>query len=342
MISPKAPGGVGGWLTLAIVGVAMLACVPGARAQSELGEKAREAGEQVAQAAGDAAVKARTVFEGDPWLWGNVVAGVIAVIALIVMKAHKPGFLGSPGRDVNGHPAWIWFACALLTLAMLPLGAAAAGFLPGMSSPLSALSGEAQLKQQVVLQGCTYGVGLVTCLLLARLLAAGAPGCGLGIDGKGAGRGVVAFAIVFPLVNLAAIAMVLIHTQVTGKPHDAVAHATLDTLLDNRSNPWAWGLAGLAIIAAPVFEEVLYRGFLQSALVRLTGRAWLSVIVAAAAFAAMHAVGSTGMAWYAVGAIFVLGVGMGAAFERTQSLAAPIVMHVLFNGANVALTVWGA
>ena len=35
---------------------------------------------------------------------------------------------------------------------------------------------------------------------------------------------------------------------------------------------------------------------------------------------------------------FVLSIGLGIAFERTKRIGVPILMHVLFNAGNVAIT----
>jgi membrane protease YdiL (CAAX protease family) len=38
----------------------------------------------------------------------------------------------------------------------------------------------------------------------------------------------------------------------------------------------------------------------------------------------------------------MLGLAMGIAFERTKRLGVPIIMHICFNGLNVALALSGA
>ena len=40
-------------------------------------------------------------------------------------------------------------------------------------------------------------------------------------------------------------------------------------------------------------------------------------------------------------ALFTLGAAMGVAYERTRNVVVPMVMHIVFNGVNVGLTVWG-
>ena len=74
--------------------------------------------------------------------------------------------------------------------------------------------------------------------------------------------------------------------------------------------------------------------------------AWIAIVITAAIFAAMHALpGEKSKAgpvpWIAVPGLFVLAVGMGLAYERTKRLAVPIVMHGMFNLANLVMAAWG-
>ena len=114
-----------------------------------------------------------------------------------------------------------------------------------------------------------------------------------------------------------------------------------------------------AAAAAPLFEEIIFRGHLQtlirSALIRLSSRgpvhigpgeapprggvleyhrpsqpgaqtwhSWLAILLASAAFAAVHPL------WMRP-PIFVLSLCLGYAYERTGLLWTTITMHALFN-----------
>ncbi len=61
-------------------------------------------------------------------------------------------------------------------------------------------------------------------------------------------------------------------------------------------------------------------------------RAVAAIVVSAAVFAAAHY-----SVPVSVPAIFVLGLALGYAYERTGSLLAPITIHLGFNGLNIAL-----
>jgi membrane protease YdiL (CAAX protease family) len=87
-------------------------------------------------------------------------------------------------------------------------------------------------------------------------------------------------------------------------------------------------LIALASIAAPLFEEFIFRGLIFNGL-----RRSLRLLPALAASAAVFAVIHPPLAMLPV---FVLGVCTGFAFERGKGLLAPIVTHALYNGAMIA------
>jgi membrane protease YdiL (CAAX protease family) len=83
-----------------------------------------------------------------------------------------------------------------------------------------------------------------------------------------------------------------------------------------------------AIVAAPVFEEFLFRGFAYPALKHRvgTGRA-LAIVSAAFAFSHLH--------MPSVIPLFVLALALGLAYELTGSLLTSITMHATFNGLMI-------
>ncbi|WP_286831609.1 MULTISPECIES: CPBP family intramembrane glutamic endopeptidase [Kordiimonas] len=80
----------------------------------------------------------------------------------------------------------------------------------------------------------------------------------------------------------------------------------------------------LAAFVAPVVEEVVFRGYLQSALRRQLP-AWGAISVAALVFAAIH--GSLML----LPVYFIIGAGLGYVYERTSSVYAAIALHMLNN-----------
>lgn len=80
--------------------------------------------------------------------------------------------------------------------------------------------------------------------------------------------------------------------------------------------------------AGPVFEELIFRGVLFYKMNRLfAGRPWITVIVLAAVWSAIHYTYSPVVIFI----IFVEGVLLGAALLKSRSLYVPIVMHICWN-----------
>lgn len=91
-----------------------------------------------------------------------------------------------------------------------------------------------------------------------------------------------------------------------------------------------------AVLTVPVFEEILFRGLLQSVLTAALGRPWLSIAAVSILFAAMHPYPTH------LAALLILSIGLGYAYEKSGSLWQPIFIHILFNGINVAAVLLGA
>jgi membrane protease YdiL (CAAX protease family) len=99
----------------------------------------------------------------------------------------------------------------------------------------------------------------------------------------------------------------------------------------------AWGGRGVVaaslfgtVIAAPVLEEIVFRGLLFATLRRRLS--WpLAAVLSAAIFAAAHGYGAAGF-----GSVFVSGVLWAAAYEKTGSVLPGTAAHVANNVAAAA------
>lgn len=101
---------------------------------------------------------------------------------------------------------------------------------------------------------------------------------------------------------------------------DALANLLAESLgpLD-RANAW------LLALASGVAEELFFRGALQAEV----GIVWASLI-----FGAAHFLPRRELALWSVYAV-AMGFGLGALYDWTGQLAAPIAAHVLVNGINL-------
>lgn len=87
-------------------------------------------------------------------------------------------------------------------------------------------------------------------------------------------------------------------------------------------------LALLAVVLAPLFEELFFRGFLFRGLARTWG--WpLGAIVSGAIFGAVH------LQLTVFIPLFGLGVVLAWVYERTGSIWTAILLHAVFNGLSV-------
>ena len=90
---------------------------------------------------------------------------------------------------------------------------------------------------------------------------------------------------------------------------------------------WLW-LIGLTVLAAPLCEEFIFRGLLQGGL-RRSLPAWQAIVFSAALFAIVHP--SLSML-----PVLLLGLCAGWAYERSGTLAAPMLVHAGYNAAILA------
>ncbi len=199
------------------------------------------------------------------------------------------------------------------------------------------------LRGVAVSNGISYLAGVAAAIGLVSMASKAAPESGCKLHWIDVPVGLGLFLLVLPIVLLANNLTVLIHQGLAEEgTTKAIAHPLLELMVENRGDGWTWVLIAATVIGAPIVEEVVYRGFVQSAFFRLTNHAWISVIVTAAIFGAMHTLGpaESSSPWYAAVTVGFLGLCCGGAFERTKRLGVPIAMHAAFNAGNVGMAMW--
>lgn len=273
------------------------------------------------------------------WL---TLAGAAVLSALIAVVAYRKRLHvlpreGEAARDVSPCPTPLWFAAAMLMFGATMMTAALLVFF--RQAPPSA---GATPRDLFIFNAAAQGVGILAGVVLLVQLARRAPRAGMGLSWRGAMLGALAFLAALPFVQAMGVGVRIAQTLASGVTVDPVAHNTLRVLLDDPSDRWGWGLAGIAVLGAPLAEEILFRGFLQSAFRGWLGGPWAAIGCSSLLFTLVHVGDATGMGAPGVAAIFVLSLGLGWSFERSRSIAAPIVMHMLFNAANVAMAVYFA
>lgn len=85
------------------------------------------------------------------------------------------------------------------------------------------------------------------------------------------------------------------------------------------------------VVAAPVAEEILVRGYLYGKLRRTTS-VWLAALVTSVMFAALHLPGAEGLQWNAAVDVFTLSIFLCILRDITGSIWAGILLHSIKNG----------
>ncbi len=98
----------------------------------------------------------------------------------------------------------------------------------------------------------------------------------------------------------------------------------------------AFALTLFSVTMAPLFEELMFRGFLYPVLARRIGM-WASIILTSAGFALLHAQ-QLASAWGPVLIIFLVGGTLTWIRARTRSVASSVLVHLAYNGTLGILT----
>lgn len=220
---------------------------------------------------------------------------------------------------------WAWMIAAQVAFTALP--GAAGPERPAMSA-LAALA--------------AYGAGVGVIAILARPRLQTIRRAGLAAGPRDLAPAALASALGFPVIL--AISVIAFFgaswlSSVTGSPPpDRIAHESLRALLEDRGGVSrtlrVGALALQAVLLAPVFEELVYRLCLQSALVAAFRSAWAAIAVASIVFALIH-LGSVPP--HALPVLVGVGALCGVVFERTGRIGPAILVHALFNAMNLAL-----
>ena len=161
---------------------------------------------------------------------------------------------------------------------------------------------------------------LLMRFVFARTKAEGVPR----MFGPGNGRALAWGAAGGVLAGLAAFVYLLVarHTPLLEGARDTVVVGVQEQL------DLVW-IVILVVVAAPIFEEFIFRGLIFGGLRRTLGLA-LSVLASAAIFALVHPP-------FSVIPVFGLGVATALVYERTRMLLAPIAVHAVYNAIVVGL-----
>lgn len=91
----------------------------------------------------------------------------------------------------------------------------------------------------------------------------------------------------------------------------------------------------LAVVMAPIFEEIIFRGIIQKGLINKGMKPTVAILIASLVFGAVH-----GNPWQFVGAV-LLGCVLGLVYHKTESLLLPILLHAFNNLCSSLLIFYG-
>lgn len=267
---------------------------------------------------------------------GLIAAAPLILIYLWVGDVIRPGsFSRRQVRDVKAQPAMVWLFAALVAYMGQYVGV-------GVVSMFAGAGGEPDARSVAIGGLGSAAGGVIAACFMVRLIAAGSgERMGLRFRIADVPMGLACAAMAIPVTIATAALSVWVQQMVTGEGPDPIAHSTLKLIAEDRWDPWVVVLIVNAVLGAPVVEELVYRALLQSTILRATGRVWAAVLATGAIFALSHRMGGAPVAWGAIPTLFVLGVGMGLAYERTRRLAVPIAMHAAFNAWNLGVMLVG-
>lgn len=244
-----------------------------------------------------------------------------------------------PGPRRGGPAAWTLIDCAgvfLLTIFIAGAVSALLGFALAVTSggapdalPLSRdmLTVVSQVVFFVVLIATVFGWVRLRYSGHARaLVGAASPGRRDLLMGLGLG------ALAFVLLNVGLGTAVEALARLAGAEPPAVQ----ENLQQLASNPeTAPFFIAMAVVFAPVAEELFFRGMLYPAFAKRLG-VWSAIVVTALLFALLHGVepllmADLGQSALVIGLIFPLGLLLAWAYHRRGTLVVPILIHATFN-----------
>lgn len=253
-----------------------------------------------------------------------IIIGTIFLAIWVIRRARRPRKLSL--MDTPGRPNTLTALHVIpVFLFWLLMGEAAAYFLKLL--PLE--RDKVLLLAGAIRQLCCLPVLLTVGSMTFRHGLSRGMGLSMRHWGFDSLRGLFAMLAVFPvcigLAELFGILFARIQPQWV-QPH------TLLTMLQSVSMGWKLTVALSAVILAPVVEELLFRGLLQSMLRRYLNNPWHAVLLTSGIFALFHANTPQN-----IPALFVLGAVLGYNYERCGRLWPAILTHMLFNGAMVLI-----
>jgi membrane protease YdiL (CAAX protease family) len=266
-----------------------------------------------------------------------LIGGIIlaAEIAWHMRGQSRDPLAGSPLRVNVLSPTWVWLALMVYLLSgFIGIGVAKI-YHPG------GVAADVDLWRTII------GGNIAQLMVIAAMLWIASQAFTAGLRGFGIGRqpfdrdlvtAVRGLLVSFCLCNLIVWATEAVF-HLFAPRFELPPHSVFTTLSMPTTPSFVRFNAILgAVLLAPVGEELLFRGILQSGFRKLLPprshslyHRWIAIVCVATLFGLMHLTTPQH-----VPALIVLGILLGILYERTGSILAPIYLHVLFNCKSLA------
>lgn len=271
------------------------------------------------------------MFAVEVWVLSLLAVG----IALLVAFACSPAFRRKLFAGDGLATPWITGSDVGLALGLFLIAVGVFGVLAyAARQQVGGTGWRATGLQKLVLGISPTVLAAVAVCVLARLRGR-TPEQALGLASsestRDAGRGVVAYLTAYPAV-MAVIVLWAHLFDMVGV--EIPSQEAVKTVLTKQAWPEVAASVAVVVIVAPLLEEMVFRGFLLSALSRRMGPAG-AVVLSAALFGLLH---TADHPFYA-GPIFVLGLLLGWLYLRTGRLWVAVGCHGAHN-ALALVTAW--
>jgi len=178
--------------------------------------------------------------------------------------------------------------------------------------------------------GATIGI-VVTVFLVRSSFADGIKGFGISVRTIPGDFGIalVNLTSIWPIIILTMMLTILIGQSALGTRFKMPQHEELELITTHHQLSVRLMIVITAIVAVPIFEEMLFRGLFQTLIRSFLIKPWRSIAASSIIFAMAH---PTPAHWPA---LFVLSLCLGYSYEKSGSLFRPIFIHSLFNGLSI-------
>ncbi|MBW8015001.1 MAG: CPBP family intramembrane metalloprotease [Planctomycetes bacterium] len=153
--------------------------------------------------------------------------------------------------------------------------------------------------------------------------------------GKDIGWGAVNYVAAIPIIAVSMLIVIGLGKIFISADFELAKHESLELLTQIHVGFQIVVIFSAALVV-PVFEELLFRGLIQTALRTHLQSPWLAIVLTSMVFVVMHGI------WQHWLPLMALSVCMGYAYEKSGSILRSICIHVIFNSVSIAGVLLGA